>query len=130
MLSSGYGSMWDGKKNVRAHRFSFMLANGGIASGAVVCHRCDTPSCVNPDHLFAGNQSDNLLDAVSKGRVGTREDSQLYVGVVTDEVAEKIRAERRAGISNRETAARYGVSEGYCSEVARGKRWAVSTLNR
>lgn len=51
-----------------AHRLAYELAVGPIPAGYVVLHTCDTPRCVNPDHLKVGTQADNIADAVSKGR--------------------------------------------------------------
>ena len=51
-----------------AHRVAWILANGPIPDGMLVCHKCDVPECVNPDHLFIGTHKDNARDCASKGR--------------------------------------------------------------
>lgn len=57
-------------KTYRAHRFIYEYINGPIAEGMLVCHSCDTPRCVNPDHLWLGSVSDNAMDCVNKKRHG------------------------------------------------------------
>ncbi len=66
-LSLGYGILSVAGKSVRAHRFSYEMHRGST-TGKMVCHKCDTPLCVNPDHLFLGTAKDNTADMHAKGR--------------------------------------------------------------
>jgi hypothetical protein len=64
----GYGRFIVGRNNRLAHRVAWAATRGEIPVGMNVCHRCDNPSCVNPDHLFLGTQRDNVRDMHEKGR--------------------------------------------------------------
>ena len=67
--SEGYGNFFHEGRIQGAHRVSWMLFRGGeIPEGLCICHTCDNPSCVNPDHLWLGSKLDNNLDKVRKGR--------------------------------------------------------------
>jgi hypothetical protein len=63
---------YGGKRNRLAiHRESYILHKGPVPEGSFVCHHCDTPACINPEHLFIGTNSDNIRDCVRKGRHNT-----------------------------------------------------------
>ena len=65
----GYGAFWLNGQNIGAHRVAYSLSTGiRPAPGLQVCHRCDNPTCCNPDHLFIGTAKDNFLDSLRKGR--------------------------------------------------------------
>ena len=65
--SGGYAYYYDGTRDVRAHRYAYELWKGDIPEGSVVMHSCDNKGCVNPAHLTAGTQQQNILDVYKRG---------------------------------------------------------------
>lgn len=76
----GYGRFRIGSKAPGAHRVAYELTYGPIPDELIVCHHCDNPPCVRPDHLFLGTHLDNAADRDSKGRTarGDRSGARLY----------------------------------------------------
>lgn len=66
----GYGKIRSGNRSIYAHRLSIFVHRGVDPDGFSVCHHCDNPSCINPDHLFASTTRGNSEDAHWKGRLG------------------------------------------------------------
>jgi hypothetical protein len=66
--NKGYGRISVHNHSAYAHRVSYELFRGPILEGMQVLHKCDTPRCVNPEHLFLGTRKDNMQDMIRKGR--------------------------------------------------------------
>lgn len=118
----GYGRLNYQGKPMLASRISYMIHFGNIPDGMAVCHKCDNPSCTNPDHLFLGTQADNVADMERKGRARKRGKSgtEHRSAKLTDD---DVRAIRSNGKSDAENAAIYGVSGATIHAVRVGKTW-------
>jgi hypothetical protein len=114
-----YPRHWtDDRKSIGAHRFSFELVNGEIPKGMYVCHKCDTPLCVNPDHLFVGTHHDNMRDMVQKKRSFTgRGEHKKGLAKLTNRQADQI---RKMEISQSKIAALFRVSQTTIGRIKRG----------
>lgn len=115
---AGYGVIWSGGKNVFAHRASWELAHGQIPDGQCVLHRCDNPSCVNPEHLFLGTKGENCSDRSAKGRDAFGESNGM--AKLTDERVRSIRRDQR---SDTVLGHIYGVSRMAIAYVRARRTW-------
>jgi hypothetical protein len=107
-----------------AHRFIWEECFGDIPEGMNVCHHCDNPLCVNPEHLFVGNDTDNLMDMALKGR-STRGEKDAMSKLSAMDVKD-IRLRYTPGDKvngNNAMAREYGMSPAQISRIHNGKRW-------
>lgn len=126
--TGGYGRFNIGSyRTHKAHRVSYVLAYGEFDQSLLVCHKCDNPQCVRPDHLFLGTHADNMSDMAVKGRhvsYNRGRPELIWSRKLSREKAAEIRARFSAGVSARELAKVYGVLPGQIRKVAKGDAWA------
>jgi hypothetical protein len=120
---NGYGIIRYYGKLIYAHRASYESAYGAIPDGAIVCHKCDEPLCINPGHFFIGSPADNVADRVSKGRTTKLAGQGHHLSKVGDDDVRQIRKLLADGHMQREVAKMYGISEAMISGIKTRKRW-------
>lgn len=125
----GYGRVNFKGKAILSHRVALFLHHGSWPTLHAL-HRCDNPSCVNPDHLFEGTDADNMYDKVAKNRqakglnVGARGE-QHGCAKLTEQQVRDIRANYAlCRVTQKELGDRYGVHTSTVSLIIRGKHWA------
>lgn len=133
----GYGAFCLRGKNTSAHRASYVLFVGPIPKGVYVCHECDNPACVRPEHLFLGTPRDNWADAVSKGRINPVPPPSPWAGGVCefnqgqrnrnakldDAAVREIRRLHLSGESGKSISARIGVARSTVSMILNSRTW-------
>lgn len=120
---SGYGRIFDGRDVVLAHRLSYELHTGVTPGEKKVCHRCDNPPCVNPDHLFLGDMAKNVHDMIEKGRHAHGE--RVPQAKLTEAQVKAIRALHAAGEHRHvDLAELFGVSRRAIGQVVARRSWA------
>ena len=119
------GSRTDGtRRNVSTHRISYELKYGEIPEGMEVCHKCDNPCCVNPDHLFLGTKKDNAADRDAKGRNIVFIGEEQPMSKLTRKSVKDARWERAyKGTSYQMLADRYGVAKKTMMNAIKGVTW-------
>lgn len=118
----GYGHIRDGSKMIGAHRLSYKLHIGPIPSGLKILHKCDNPSCVNPDHLFLGTQKDNMADMVAKGRSHHPHGEISSLSKLTEEQVLEIRS-LYPDVSQASLASTFEVFQGTICKIVNRKTW-------
>lgn len=122
-----YGNFKLNGKGIPASRASYILTFGEIEKGLIVCHKCDNPICVNPNHLFLGTYSDNQQDMIIKGR----EKRAYGVKSGTSKLSEKdiidIKRLRNDGVKVSDISKKYPVNVRQIFRILSGERWSFKT---
>lgn len=141
VTSKGYGRFSYNGKAERAHRVSWLLHFGPIPDGMLVCHRCDNPGCVNPDHLFLGTAAENTMDMDAKGRrvnapltgddhYARQDPSRVLRGEQSAPAkltVQQVIAIRASSETQTRLARRYGITQAAVSSIIRRRTWAHVT---
>ena len=93
--NDGYGRFNFDSKQSSAHRFSAKYLGNNVIDKMIVCHKCDNPQCVNPDHLFVGTIQDNKNDQIRKGRQPTGSNHGMFGRKHSLETIQKMSAARQ-----------------------------------
>lgn len=138
--SKGYGAVYVPHR-MSAHRASYELTFGPVPKGKSVCHTCDNPACINPDHLWLGSHAENMADMKAKGRsskppvhTGDKHWRSKYPEKVakgeavtnakmTNEKVIKLRLDYVAGVPKQELVSRYGCTQSSISDYIGGRSW-------
>jgi predicted DNA-binding protein YlxM (UPF0122 family) len=124
----GYGAINTGGKNGKteaAHRASWLIHFGDIPNDLCICHHCDNPLCVRPDHLFLGTRADNNHDMQNKGRAsGGAQGEKHHQSKLTQEQVVEIRtAFHKHPAKLQEIANQYGVTLQTIQRLIQGDSW-------
>ena len=131
MKKDGRGCVSLNGRTETAPRVAWFVAHGEWPPSHIfVCHTCDNPNCVNPSHLWLGNNAANMKDAARKGRLWAQVDSAQIKGErhgnakLTVERIRAIRAKVRDGASQREVASEFGISQFTVWAICARVRWS------
>lgn len=138
----GYGRITRDGRLVRIHREVWKQKNGDIPEGKEICHTCDTPSCINPDHLWAGSHLENMKDRSAKGRQarlfgnthvrgksinrGSKHGLSKFTEEQVKSIKERLAADNSWG-NLLTLATEYGVSRTAIHHIRMGTRWGHVT---
>lgn len=118
-----YGQIRLIKRNWRTHRLMHFITFGTMPDDMLCCHKCDTPRCVNPAHLFLGTDADNNADRKAKNRTKSPKGEKSGMSKLSQSQAMEIREARARGVRLIDLAPKFGVSLSTISCIARGRTW-------
>lgn len=123
--ADGYGNFpWEEIKEYRAHRIAWLLTNGPIPDGVYVLHKqtCTSRKCINPEHLYLGDQFDNMKDALEQGTFSHQKGTLNANSLLNEDAVREIRKEYRRG-NVAFLAKKFGVSIATIRDVHKGRSW-------
>lgn len=128
--TAGYGTFNHGGRKVKnrtkyAHRFSYEFYNGELKKGFYVCHKCDNPACVNPEHLFLASPKDNNNDMIKKKRI--QHGSNHWKSKLTEKEVVRIRKMIKINIKQTIIAEKFNISPNHVSCIKTKKLWSYLT---
>jgi hypothetical protein len=118
-----YGEFAMNGKIQSAHRVSWQLTSGTIPEGMNVLHHCDNPPCVNPKHLFLGTNTDNMQDALRKGRLNPRTGESCSWSKLKENDVREIRIAYNNGVNYSQLSRKYLVASKTIINIINGKNW-------
>lgn len=121
--SNGYGVFNTGGKALRATRIAFEKAYGPSDRSMFICHKCDNPACIRPDHLFLGTAADNNADKIAKRRANGPSGSRNIKAKLTEKDVLEIRSRLSAGAAATSVAEEFGVSRGAIYAIQTKHSW-------
>lgn len=126
-FQGNYGVYRHQGKAQRAHRVSWTLHHGSIPEGFEVCHKCDNPRCIRPDHLFLGTHQDNMQDMSRKGRARPPRGENSWSSKLTNKDVARIRRRYKSGkVSQTDLAKEYNLHASQISRIISGRKWKDS----
>lgn len=118
----GYGKFTAAGKTWMAHRYAWTITHGEIPSNKFICHHCDVPACVNPEHLYVGDQRSNMDDLLRRER-STRGERNASAVLQAEEVTELRRLWLTGAWTQKALAAKFGIGATQASRIIRRERW-------
>lgn len=123
----GYGQISYTKKGIEraigAHRASWMVHVGPIPNDLYVLHKCDNPCCVRIEHLWLGNDADNMRDKINKGRGNHKRGSKSPVAKLSEKKAKEILHMKGQGKTSHELSKEYGIAASSIRSIWQRKNW-------
>lgn len=119
-MHNGYGQFYVNSIPHGAHRVSWEIHKGPIPDGLYVCHSCDNPPCVNPDHLWVGTAAENTADMMSKDRCAPVHGESHSAAKLTEDNVREIRASNNTFT---DLGVHYGVNQSQISRIKNRLSW-------